>query len=190
MIVQKNQIPTYNEALAALENGDDGIVKNAVFAVEYYDGQYVGRVIEAVRALLQRPKLTPKQITSVGRALHGLERMPLRTPGLDVHLALVIQNDDGAASYDLHLSDERFRTESGGYVKFDYGSDSFSGPTFDVGPDYRDEGGWHFGVQEWPDAFSESIHEKLEIEDNSNDSLLDWEHPDGSEFWQWIADHD
>jgi hypothetical protein len=30
----------------------------------------------------------------------------------------------------------------------------------------------------------------LEIIDDSNDQMMEWEHPDGSTFWEWINQHD
>jgi hypothetical protein len=185
-----NKIPAFDQALEALKAGNGAILQEATFALDYDDATYIGQVIEAVKKLLHRSDLTPQQIVSIGRALHGLNRLPLRTPGLDVHLALVINNESGAESYDLFLSEDRFATESGGYVNSGHGSDSFSGPTFEVESEYRGLEGWHFGVLEWPKAFSQLDGAELKIEDISDDSLLDWEHPDGSVFWHWIANHE
>jgi hypothetical protein len=188
-MMQKEQIPSYDQAFQAYKNGDDEIVKNSVFAFKIYDAEYIGKVIEAVRKLLSRPDLTPRQIVGIGHALHGLNRLPLRTSGLDVELSLLMQNESGAESYDLYFTVDGFRTDSGGYVDFGPGSDSFSGPSFEVEPEYRGEEGWSFGSLEWPAAFSEMSGAELRVVDLSDDRLLDWEHPDGSIFWEWIADH-
>jgi hypothetical protein len=187
---QKDQIPTYEFAIEALYNGNKEILEKCLLKFEIDDGNYVEQVTKAVRALLERPDLSPRQIVSIGRALHGLGRLPLRTPGLDIHIALVINNTSGGETYELFFRDDHFITTSGGFVDFGQGSDSFTGTTFSVEKGYRDLEGWHFGAPEWPDMFSQMQGAELKIEDGSEDKLLDWEHPDGSAFWDWIAKHD
>jgi hypothetical protein len=182
-------IPSYEEALTALENGNDKTIKRAVLAFSIHDDEYLAEVSAAVKQLLQRPNLTEKQITSIKRALHGLSRMPLRTPGIDIQISLRIEGEGGAKSYDLIIDSTQFATESGGYVKFDSGSDSFSGPTFRVETDYREEG-LVIGALSWPNSFSSLEGAELHIADLSDDMLLEWDNPDGSEFWEWIANHD
>src|SRR5215212_4860291 len=126
---QKDQIPTYDQAVIALENGN--ILEEAIFALEIDDGYYIEQVTKAVRSLLKRPNLTARQIVTIGRLLHGLGRLPLRTPGLDVHLTLVDEFNGEATSYELFLSSDSFVTESAGYMNAGFGTDSFSGMTFE-----------------------------------------------------------
>jgi hypothetical protein len=186
----KDQIPTYDQAVKAMENGDNDTLENALFAFTIDDGYYIEQVTKAVRGLLKRPGLTPRQIVSIGRALHGLERLPLRTPGLDIQISLVDKINDAASSYHFFISTDRFATESGGYDNFGFGTDSFSGPTFEVEYGFREYDSISIPEVSWSNIFSEMTAAELQIEDNSEDSLMDWDHPDGSIFWEWIANHD
>ena len=186
----KHQIPTYIQAIQALKNGDDDTVASAVFAFKVDDGYHIERVTEALQSLLKRTDLTPDQIRSIERSLYGLGRLPLRTPGLDVCISLITKGDSGAMSYDLFLSSDRFATESSGYIDSGCGSDAISGLTFEVKACFRNYTGFLIEVDNWPDIFSEMSAAELHIDDQSDDSLIDWEHPDGSLFWEWIAKHD
>jgi hypothetical protein len=187
--MNRDVIPTYDQALQALKTGDEDTLAAALFAFEFDDGYYVGRVTEAVRALLHRADLTPQQIVAIGRALHGLGRMPLRTPGLDIHISLANEGESGAMSYDLILNVDRFSTDSGGYVNAGFGSDSVSGIMFAVESSYREYTGWAIAMESWPDIFGEMQTDELSIQDDSDEDLIDWDHPDGWPFWEWIEQH-
>jgi hypothetical protein len=186
---EKEKIPTYDEAFEALKNTDSDILEKALFGFHIDDTYYIEQVEKAIRSVLIRSDLKPKQIIGIGRALHGIGRLPLRTPGLDIQISLSIKGDSGAEEYEFYLDDSRFLTSSGGYMDFGYGSDSFSGPTFEVEPNCRELSNWSFGSLEWPEAFSEMSGAELKVVDLSDDRLLDWEHPNGSIFWEWIAGH-
>jgi hypothetical protein len=185
-VIKKDVIPTYDQALQALSNGGEQIIRQAIFPFKYYDGEYVCQVAEAIRSLLNRSDLTPAQIVSVGRVLHGLHRMPLRTPGLDIQISLSIVNPGGGESYTLHICEDEFSAESSGYID----SDNLSGFTFSVDTVGRDEHGSNFSVESWPEAFEQLNFADLHIDDDSENNIMDWEHPDGSDFWEWIAKHD
>ena len=187
---EKEQFPAFDQAIEALKKGNNEFLENCLFAFQIDDGYYIEQVKKAIRGLLKRPDLTSRQVVSIGRALHGLERLPLLTPGLDVHIALGIKNESGASTYDLHFNEKEFITTSGGYVDFGQGSDSFSGPTFQVGISYREYDSNYIMAESWPDVFHEMTAAELRIEDDSDDARLDWDHPDGSAFWEWIAEHD
>lgn len=185
-----HEIPSYEQAIQALYDEDDDTVADALFAFDPDDDYYVDRVKDAVRALLKREDLTPQQIVGIGRALHGLGRMPLRTPGLGVHISLSEKTENAATSYDVFVDSDRFATESGGYEDSGYGSDSFSGQTFAVENNVREYEGWSSATESWPSVFSEMVHAGLTVEDFSDDERLDWEHPDGSIFWKWIEEYE
>ncbi len=187
---QKDFIPTYNEALEALRNGNDKVLEQALFAFERDDMYYVEQVTEAIRALLRRADVTPEMAISIGHALLGLDRLPLRTPGMDIRISLVVKTNNDATSYDFFISTDRFATESGGYIDSGYGTDSFSGNTFEVENEFRSYDGYQITSERWADIFNEMDLSQIKITDDSDDSILDWEHTDGSEFWGWIANHD
>ena len=188
----KKEPPSYEQALIALQNGDDETVADALFALEIDDDYYIEKVSAAVRSLLQRKDLTPRQIMSIGRALHGLSRMPLRTPGLYIHISLTMKGKQSAQSYDLFIGQNYFGTESSGYADFGFGfgTDSFSGNTFAVETNSHRYDGMSVGIESWPGVFSEMKAADLEIEDESDDEFLDWDHPNGDRFWKWIEEHE
>ena len=183
----KEEIPSYDDTLQALRDGDDETVARAVFPFEYDDAEYVERVKTAVRILLDRASLEPRQIVAIGRALHGLERLPLRTPGLDIEISLTIKGESGAMSWDLYLNSGEFCTDSSGYQDSGYGSDAVSGERFSVEARCREYTGRYLERESWPDAFIEICEQPLTILDDCDDRLLDWDHPSGGEFWEWLA---
>jgi hypothetical protein len=179
----------YDQTLAAWTAGDDEFVANALFAFEIDDGDYIQRVTEAIRSLLELPDLTPRQIVAIGRMLLGLSRMPLLTPGLGVEVSLRFKTEQSAISYDLFFSQNHFETSSSGYNNFGFGSDSFSGSNFIVESHARQCDAGASYAESWPDIFLEMTAAALEIRDDSDDQLLDWEHPNGAVFWGWIEQH-
>jgi hypothetical protein len=190
MMILKDQTPTYDQALAALKAGDREVLSRALFAFDIDDAYYVERVREVVRALLTRPDLSPKQIIGIGHALHGLGRLPLCTPGLDVHLSLIDRVENDVTSYELYITSDFLSTQSGSIEGSGFDRNSFSGPTFRVDSGSREYDGFSASTENWPDVFSEMAYAELEVTDLSDGSLLDLEHPDGSEFWEWIANHE
>ena len=187
---KEHELTLFDRAVVGLKNGYDDIVQDCIFNFQPEDRYYVDRVAKAIRMLLTREDVTPLQIMSIGRALHGLGRFPLRTSGLDIHISLSYKMGQGYQSYDLYISTDRFSTESGGYDNFGgMGTDSFSGPSFSIGTEYREFDGFLIDTESWPEQFIEMLKNTLEIYDDCDDNLLDWEHPNGDIFWEWIIDH-
>lgn len=189
MMLEKDKIPSYDQALEALRSGDEEVLQEALFGLEIDDAYFVEQIERALRTLLGRPDLTPKQIVGIGRAIHGLKRLPLRTPGLDIKILLIMKNESGAEEYTLYFSADQLITDSGGYVDNGHGSDSFTGTTFRVYPRSREYDNFNIFSENWPNAFSQMSGAELKIQDMSDETLLEWKHPDGSVFWEWIANH-
>ncbi len=183
------KIPTYAQAVEALERGDDAIVEAATLRFEPCDAEYVFLVDRAIRSLLRRPELEAKQLVSIGRALHGLSRLPLRTAGINIEISLSTKGPGGGGSYDFKLGPDCFDTEAGGYIDSGCGTDGWSGPSFMADSGGRQEEPNGYILQGWPDMFTEASGSDLTIVDLSDDSLMDWEHGDGSPFWEWIESH-
>ena len=179
------QSDLYEHTLAAWKSGDDEFLDDALFAFESGDHEYIERVSKSVWALLQRPGLTPRQIVSIGHMLLGLSRLPLRTPGLNVCISLVSKPKGWVLAYSILLNENTFSTGWGGSDNFSLGSDAFDGSLFSVGNHFRQYSGI-LHDEHWPDVFSKMAAATLKIEDTSEDQNLDWDHPDGSEFWEWI----
>jgi hypothetical protein len=188
---KKDAVPTDEEAFQALQQGDAELLSQALFAFEIDDGGYIEKATQAVRSLLARPDLTSAQSESIGRAMYGLERLPLRTPGLDLEISLVIKDEDSAVEYSLCISEDRFSTTSGGYANFGSGggSDSFSGSTFTVEPGWRGFDGWHLTASDWPDQFMKMRGARLNIQDCSELDIPTGAQIDLWPFWEWILHH-
>lgn len=178
----------FSETVLRMKRAED--ISDVLYLFELDDGYYIQRVSRAIRDLLRREDLTPKQVHSIAKMLLGLERLPLQTPGLNVSIELYEKVDGEATSYEIAFGGNEFRTASGGYVEGSMGSDSFSGPTFEVGQQFRSCDVFDISDLYWPQYFSDlSVQAKLRIEDNSDDELLDWEHSNGLIFWVWIESH-
>jgi hypothetical protein len=188
-MTERNPIPAFSLAIEALSNCDKDTLEIALFPFEIDDGHYFERIKIAVRNLLKRPDIIPRQIVSVGRLLYGIARFPLRTPGLDISLSLVSKFGGEATVYGLFLNEYRFSTKISGYINSGFGTDSFSEVTYEVEGHRRRYEGWNIFTESWPDVFNEMELAELDIQDESQDDLIDWSHPDGSEFWGWIANH-
>ncbi len=115
--------------------------------------------------------------------------MPLRTPGVDLRITLVDKTENSAQEYSFSLTEENFTTDSGGYADFGFGGEAFGGSEFSVERYSRQSDAWSIFDERWPDVFREMETAVVQIEDYSDEPLLDWQHPDGSKFWEWIALH-
>lgn len=178
----------FSETVLRMKSNQD--ISDVLYQFELEDGCYIQLVIKAVRALLHREDLTANQVHSIAKMLLGLERLPLQTPGLFIRIELSEKFGGEVMSYGVSLSDSEFRTDSGGYVNGPMGSDSISGPTLEVGQCFRSCHLLNINDLTWPHHFTElGAHAELRIEDDSDDAILDWEHPNGSIFWNWIDSH-
>lgn len=186
-MLSRDQIPSYTQALAALKNGDDATVESALLRFDIRDHDFVQAVTQAVRVQLTRPGLTPLQIVTIGRALLGLERLPLRTPGLDINITLAFRGEDWVESYDLYVSEDRFITDTGGHANFGYGTDSIGSMAFEVEPGYRNEDGG-FSEAVWLSVFQNVDGAELKVEDCSEGEGLDYRPCDPEPFWEWLGD--
>ncbi len=146
------------------------------------------RVINAVEALLCRDDLSPVQINSISKVLLGLRRIPLMTPGLDIELGLLNEGEGGSYEYTLVIKEDHFELSSGGFQLFQWGSDSISGPTFEVENHYRTD--MNIFDLNWTDIVLEGVKNfRIRIDDTSDDSQLDWANDDGSIFWDWLGEN-
>lgn len=175
----------FTKTVQRMENEED--ISDVLFCFEGDDQYFIERVIRAIKALLKRDDLTASEISSISKLLLGLQRMPLRTPGLYIRMDLSQKLDGDSTTYSISIDEDEFRTDSGGYVEGPMGSDSFSGQSFEVGQRFRDCDAWLIIDYSWPEVFAEMAQiSRLSIEDYSDSASLDWEHPDGTVFWEWI----
>jgi hypothetical protein len=156
-----------------------------LLAFEPEDSDLVANLIMALRAMLGRDDLHPLQIVSLARLLLGMKRLPLVTPGLDVLVTVTTGTKDDWFSYEIGLSEDVLQIGGGGYVQGPLGGDSYGGWAFMIEKSFRSD----------PiDARLESLdgiryiaaHGAVKIQDDSDESQLDWENDDGAGFWHFV----
>jgi hypothetical protein len=163
---------------------------NGLFPFDSDEMQYILEVTRRVKQLLSRDHLRPKEISSISKALLGLQRLPQPTTGLSVHIELVYSGDHEVNSCELYIDESAFRTAwiKEGYVQGPYGGDSYDNSETALEVEY---GGYHsdarfMTLMAWLSDFEERQDAELRITDNSDDSELNWEDDDGSEFWRML----
>jgi hypothetical protein len=172
----------YELALQGLQTGAP-IVEWLFHLDPDFDGLALDCLQATVRTLLHRDDLAPRHLAALAKLMLGLKRLPLVTPGLNVRLTLSTEGEVESRWWDVHLTEDQFAVEWTGWVTGPFGSDSISGEPFEAEPGQAPCGSlWEQewlselpGIAEWAD---------VEIEDESQDSELDWEHDDCRVFVQ------
>lgn len=170
----------YQRAITRLEAGKP-VTKWLFDLTTDLDGSAVQSLERTVRVLLRREEVSPSQISSLAKLLLGLQRLPFITPGLDVHLSLSARYEDEGHGWDVYLREGWFCLEWAGWVRGPCGTDSISGDPFEASPGSGACGSlWELDwVRSMPDLAEWA---EVQLEDNSQDSRLDWEHDDGGIF--------
>lgn len=176
-----SSITLYEKAYAGFLAGQD--ISDYLLAIDAeFEGWWIEQIASSLRKLLNRDDLTLKQLVGICKLLLGLHRLPLITPGLDILLSLCMRVEDEAGSYEIGLSDERFYVSSGGMLRGPLGFDSYSGVTVEIEQHFHSDN--YLYEVSWLEELSGMVeHMSIRIEDDSDDALLDWDHPDGSVFW-------
>ena len=97
-----------------------------------------------MRKLLAKPDLKPDIIIAIGRYLQAVERLPLVTEGVNIHIEIVSTDGDKSSSFTkvfaFRITEEFFHIDISGIERQEgVGSDSFDYPSWFVGKDgYRD----------------------------------------------------
>ncbi len=101
------------------------------------DEDAISLAINTVRRFLTHPKVTPRQVISLGRALYALERMPEPTSGAMCEFGVTYRAGDrdfNEKKYiDFRIDESTFAISVGGSV-YDrtVGSDSYSEPGWNI----------------------------------------------------------
>jgi len=149
------------------------------------DQHHIQEFIAGVRRALIRKSITPQQICGLGKLLHGLQRLPLSTPGVDICVS--IRNESaGSLSYQsVQLTESSFELLSGGAEYGPAGSDSYTGFSFlvEVGG-FRDDR-MFVEVEDWLSGFVGSIcDDEQEFEVDDQGEALDWHEEVVEDYWE------
>jgi len=92
-----------------------------------------------LRTVIKKYDLTPKQIIGFGNFLYALDRLPLKTPGIESYILLSNQTINGefsiTKSYGFTLTEDTFHVDVSGYVNDPNGGDSIGYPGWYVEAD-------------------------------------------------------
>ncbi len=106
------------------------------FRLEKEDYEVIRFTKKYIRNVLRQHDLTPKQIIGFGNYLHALERLPLKTPGVDSYIELTHFEGNFSSgnmkAYGFRLSEDLFHVEVAGYIHSSNGGDSIAYPDWYV----------------------------------------------------------
>jgi len=171
---------------------DDGRRGLALELLAFLQEDYhpIQELIAGVRRVLKRKSVTPQQIVGLGKLLHGLQRLPLSTPGVDITVTIANRTSEDLFYQSVHLSESSFELSSGGaqYTP-DVGSDSYTSFNFLV-----EAGGFRDSttvteVEDWILGFIESLcdeEQAFEVDDQDEESALDWHEEGGEDYWDQL----
>lgn len=155
---------------------------------EATDRPFIDALAKAVRRLVRRAEITAEQLHHLAVLLHGLERLPAATPGLDVTLSLVYERGGEMSYKAIDLDAQTFELSAGGSV-YDpsVGSDSYGDDVFMVETSgYRD--GDDLAIVEWLMGFKERTADATIRLDLDEACEVDWSDEPDPEAWQRAAE--
>ena len=98
------------------------------FKLEKEDFKVIRFTKKYIRNVLKQHDLTPLQILGFGNYLYALERLPLKTPGVDSYIELSHTEGDRSSgemkAYGFRLTEDIFHVEVSGYLHSSHGGDS------------------------------------------------------------------
>lgn len=152
-------------------------------------------LVKCARLLLQRADLTAKQVRDIGALILAAQALPLPTKGIDIELTIKFYSDDGSTRHQsLHLSDEVFNLDVGGYSVSDCGGDSYGDDVLDmeIGGYRHEEAPAWMAVSGWLEQFKDSALDLNYELDISADGLstLDWEFEPDESAWDNVESYE
>ena len=109
------------------------------FQLEKEDYEVIRLTKKYIRNILKQYDLTPLQILGFGNYLYALERLPLKTPGVDCYIELSHTKEDRSSremkAFGFRLREDVFHVEISGYLSTPKGGDSIRYPSWYVEAD-------------------------------------------------------
>lgn len=151
------------------------------------DHHHIQKLITGTRRALKRQSITPHQICGLGKLLHGLQRLPLSTAGVDICVSMRNESAGGSSCQSVRLTESSFEILSGGAEYGPAGSDGYTGFSFlvEVGG-FRDDR-MFVEIEDWIFSFIESLcddEQEFEVDDQDEGSALDWQEEVVEDYWE------
>jgi len=154
------------------------------------DRHHIQELIAGVRRALKRKSVTPQQICGLGKLLHGLQRLPLPTPGINISVTIGSRTGENLFYQSVELSESSFELSSGGaeYTP-GVGSDSHTSFSFlvEVGG-FRDNC-MFTEIEDWISGFIKSLCDEdqaLKVDDEDEGLALDWHEEAVEDDWDQL----
>jgi hypothetical protein len=139
--------------------------------------QTLDKICMALRSMLTRPNIEPEHITTIGRLLFALHRIPLLTTGVSISVSLKRLSESADFSLRLSLDDERFYVEHTGLFRDGINDpEGFTEEPLTVGLGWRGEDNSRSLVRDWIAAFeAAATNVEYKIETDDSGVPVDWE---------------
>lgn len=169
------------------EEEDEHTDEVELFGFLQEDHHHIQQLITGVRRALKRQSITPQQFCGLGKLLHGLQRLPLSTPGVDICVSMRTESADGFSYQSVELTESTFELLSGGAEYGPAGSDGYTGFSFLVeGVGFRDDR-MVAEIEDWIAGFVGSLCDEVqrfEVDNQDEGSGLDWDKKVVEEYWE------
>ena len=169
------------------EEEDEHTDEVELFGFLQEDHHHIQGLIAGTRRALTRKSITPQQISGLGKLLHGLQRLPLATSGVDICVSMRNESAGGLSYQSVQLTESSFELLSGGAEYGPAGSDSYTGFSFlvEVGG-FRDDR-MIVEIEDWMAGFIESLcdeEQEFEVDDQDEGFALDWHDEVVEDYWE------
>lgn len=150
------------------EEEDEHTDEVELFGFLQEDHHHIQQLITGVRRALKSQSITPQQICGLGKLLHGLQRLPLSTPRVDICVSIQNEGPGGLSYQSVQLTESTFELLSGGTEYGPAGSDGYTGFSLlvEVGG-FRDDR-MFVEIEDWISGFIGSVCDEeqgFEVED-------------------------
>lgn len=170
-----------------MKNDTEGLEnKDEILSFLMEHSEIVERLVSSVRSMLERPELSPRQISQLGVFLFGLERLPYPTPGISMSLSLDFNLKHERVWLCINLDDDRFSLESG-FSNYDprVGSEQEIRMALEVGQGWCE--GDTFDAMLLAETFTERATDSsrtIFITDNKDDPFNNWDLESDPDAWE------
>lgn len=177
-----------NDEIPGDDSSESIVVERFGFLQE--DRQAIQDLIAGVRWALRRKSITPQQICGLGKLLHGLERLPRPTSGIDITVTIENSTPNYSNYQSIGLSESSFEFWNGGteYTP-NVGGDNYTRFSFCVeAGGYRDDAEVT-EVEDWMCGFIESLCDEdqdFRVADQDEGSVLAWDEKTPENDWDHL----
>ncbi|MBK9214041.1 MAG: hypothetical protein IPM59_00335 [Chloracidobacterium sp.] len=135
-------------------------------------------MLSLVYALTVDTSRSPEELKNLAIVRLALERLPRTTPAVHMEMGIVLENGGEMSYTNLSISEERMSISVGGYVRGDFGGDSYSTTLFECESNgFRDGSLDPYEIGSWQAQTQELINlgARLSLGDCGEESEIEWE---------------